>query len=185
MIQQCFVYCRENSLRCLNACLQVVTPVSKDFWLHNWHYAIGLANGCILCQHISILHDGQLWGHAISNLQNTTPLSKQTTFLLVLLAPFGQSIQALCSGFSISPSKRDHAFVSLYVYLSQTWFCQATVVRRNTHPSRLLKLQSLSSNVQSQLLFLALHSCPVDNPNLHLQLIWMPLTNSKVVSRGH
>ena len=103
----------EDFLRHGRANGNVVAPIRKDLRLDDGNQAVLLTDAGIARKAIGILVDAQL-GRAtgcLVDLQNSTPLGKARTSLVVLGAPRPEVVNPLGLGLSVGSRELDHTLV--------------------------------------------------------------------------
>lgn len=103
----------EDELRDASTLVDRVITVGKDLGLDDGHKTVLLADGAIAGKSVSGLTDGSHGWAAISNLENSSPLSEAAALGVEGGSASAQAIETLGSGLAVSAHDGDDSLVKL------------------------------------------------------------------------
>jgi len=113
MLVESLVAGSKDHLSDVSAALNVMRAIDEDLWLHNRNQTILLADDGIASKTLSIQVNGKLRWLVGANLEDSTPLGKAGTGLVVLGTALAKVIMALGGGLLVSASNLNGALVDL------------------------------------------------------------------------
>ena len=78
--------------------------VLENLGLDDRHKSVLLADGSVSGEVVGIFSDSDIAGHSVANLEDSSPLGKSASHLVVLGAPLAKSVESLCGGLLVSSS---------------------------------------------------------------------------------
>jgi hypothetical protein len=103
----------KHQLSDISTALNVMRSINKDLRLNNGHQTVLLADDGVASQTLGIQVNGQLGWLIRANLENSTPLGKAGTSLVVLGAALSKVIMALGGGLLVGANNLNGTLVDL------------------------------------------------------------------------
>ena len=103
----------KDHLRDIGTALNVMWPIDEDLRLHNRHQTVLLADDGIASKTLSVQVNGELRWLIGADLEDSTPLGKAGSSLVVLGAALAEVIMALGGGLLVGANNLNGALVDL------------------------------------------------------------------------